>query len=237
MTRSALSSPSTPDRAADVRRAALDRAPRPEGDFHDGPELRPTHAAMRFVTLRDQGGGPIAPRGPAEGAGADPPAGTLAGARVIIIGCEHRLFVHTRSKNWAMTVGQTGWVHPSRGQKTETMIPYVASRVRSGPRAVASRRAGPPSGARRDDWGRGRPGRRPLTVIQAIVVGLEGQTYPRRPGRSMNQAPAGYWGAGSPLCAPMARGVRYNWKGPPTELPLRAPRSLPTQGRIQFRVH
>ena len=50
----------------------------------------------------------------------------MAGARVrprrvVIIGCERRLFVNTRSKNWAMTVRQIGWlkVHLSLGQKTE----------------------------------------------------------------------------------------------------------------------
>lgn len=197
MTRPALSSPPTADRAPDARRATMDRAPRPDGGFHHGPRLRRRPAAMGLPA-----GAPIAHRLPrAKGRGAGTPAGSQAGAgRVIIIGCEYRLFVHTLSKNWAMTVRQIGWLilHPSLGQKTEIMIPCVALGLRSSPRAAVT-------------W--------------------------RERRRFMNEAPAGHWDAGSPLRAPIARGVRYNWKGPPTKLPLRAPGSLPAQGRIQFRVH
>jgi hypothetical protein len=242
MTPTALSSPPTPDRAADVRRAAIDRAPGPDPECHDGRDLRPTHAAMRFVILADGRGGSIARRGSFEGTGGRTPAEGQVDARVIIIGCEHRLFVHTRSKNWAMTVRQIGWliVHPSPGQKTETMIPYVASRVRSWPRAAVTRRErrqGIPSWVPLSDRGRGRPRRRALTVAQAMVGRLEDQTNPRRPGRRIDQTSAGSWFAGSPLCVSVTRGVRYNWKGPPTLLPLRAPGSPPGQGHMQFRVH
>jgi hypothetical protein len=233
MTRTALSSPPTPNRAADVRRAAIGRGPDRAG--HDGPDLRSADAAMRFV-LADQCGRSIAHPGSFEETWADTPAEGQADARVIIIGCEHRLFVHTLAKNWAMTVRQIGMVPPSLGQKTETMIPYVASRARSWPQVAVTERERPgipaPCGGER---GRGRPRRRALMVAKAMVGRLEVQT--RRRGRPMNQAPAGHWGAGSSLCVPVARGVRYNWKGPPTILPLRAPRSLPAQGRIQFRVH
>jgi hypothetical protein len=157
----------------------------------------------------------------------------MAGAgRVVIIGCEHRLFVHTLSKNWAMTVRQIGWVHPSLGQKTENMIRYVASAVRPvWPRtAVASRecRDGAHSWASRGDDRICRPRGWPQHRAQVMAVCLDGRTNPRhRIRHSIINAPAGYRGMGSRGSAPMARGVRYNWKGPPIELPLRAPGSRP----------
>jgi hypothetical protein len=197
MTRTALPSPPTPDRAADVRRGDIDRA------------------AMQFAIFADLWGGPIA-HGPAERVGADTPTGAWGGARVITIGCEHRLFVHTLSKNWAMTVRQIGWlmVHRSLGQKTETMIPYVAC-VRSWPRAAVNRPERASSWARRGGDMGGRPRRHPLMAVRTIVARLEGRTNPRRPRRSMDQGPASHWGAETPLHVMIVRGIRYNWKGPP----------------------
>jgi hypothetical protein len=239
MTRPALSSPPAPNRLA---AAAVDPAPHPDGGFHYGQGRQRTPADMLFAIRVERRRGPIVHRKahpwrlpPSRGWGmrADAThACEVAGAgRVVIIGCEHRLFVHTLSKNWAMTVRQIGWVHPSLGQKTENMIPYVASAVRPVWRrtAVIRRecRDGAHSWARRGDDRIRRPGW-PQRRAQAMAVCFEGRTNPRRQTRhSIIDVPAGYRGIGSRGYAPVARGVRYNWKGPPIKLPLRAPGSRP----------
>jgi hypothetical protein len=222
MTRPALSSPPTRDRVAHARRAAVDPAPRPDGGFNHAQGLWRMPADMLFVTRVGRRGGPIARRnappgrlpasqGWAKGMRADTAhAWDEAGAgRVVIIGCEHRLFVHTLSKNWAMTDRQIGWlqVHPSHGQKTEKMTPpCIASGEKPlwpRPLALRERGKGPPSGARRGDHGIWRPRRRPLRPT--------GRSIDRVP----HPAPDGHWGAGGRVWAPVPRGVHYNWKGPP----------------------
>jgi hypothetical protein len=245
MTRPALSSPPAPNRLA--AGAAVGPAPRPDGGFHHGRGRR-TPADMLFAILVEARRGPIVHRKPHPcrlppsrgwGMRADTThACEVAGARrVVIIGCEHRLFVHTLSKNWAMTVRQTGWlqVHPSLGQKTENMIPYVASAVRPTwprtPVAFQECRDAAVSWALRGGDRMRRLRGRPQGRAQAMAAYLDGRTDPhRRTRRSIINAPAGYRGMGSPGFAPVWRGIRYNWKGPPIKLPLRVPGSLSAQG-------
>jgi len=229
MTRSALSSPPAPTRVAAA--AAVGPA---DGGFHHGQGRQRTPADRLFAILVERRGVPIVHRKahpwrlpPSRGWGmradATHPCEVAGAGRVVIIGCEHRLFVHTLSKNWAMTVRQIGWVHPSLGQKTENMIPYVASAVRPvWPRTAVARREcrdGAHSWARRA-WSQHR--------AQVTAACPDGRTNPRhRIRHSIINAPAGYRGVGSRGCAPMGRGVRYNWKGPPIKLPLRGPGSRP----------
>jgi hypothetical protein len=240
MTRPALSSPPNRDRVADTRRAAVDPVRRPDSGLNHAQGFWQRHVDMLFVTRAGHRGGPIghrhAPpwrlppsRGWAKGMGADTAhAGDEAGAgRVVIIGCEQRLFVHTASKNWAMTDRQIGWlqVHPSLGQKTEKMIPWTSWRRAAV--ALPERGAGPSSGAH-GEGARGRPHGRP----RAMGACLERQSNPgRRAGRSINRAThrvsGGRWSTGARVWAPVARGVHYNWKGPPIGLPLRVPGSRP----------
>jgi hypothetical protein len=219
---------------ADARRTAVDAGLRPDRGFNHAQGLWRTRADRLFVILAR----PIAPgnapfwrlppsQGWAKGLGGDTTHAWDEAGRVVIIGCEHRLFVHTLSKNWAMTDRQIGWfqAHPSLGQKTEKMIPCIASGERSlWPPALALRERGegPPSGARRGDHGLGRQ---------------HGRLRRRSVNRVLPHAPGGHWSMGGRVWAPVARGVHYNWKGPPIGIPLRASGSPPAQSRIQFRVH
>ena len=165
----------------------------------------------------------------------------MAGARVrprrvVIIGCERRLFVNTRSKNWAMTVRQIGWlkVHLSLAQKTENMIPSFASGVGLSWPWVALRQGRNRTplwacrGADRRDRGLAKGS--PLAVPQATGLRLRGKTGCRTE-RSINNALRGHGGGARRVCAPVARGLRYNWKGPPIKLPLHTRR-----GRSRLRA-
>jgi len=229
MTRPALPSPPTP--AADAQRDAVYAAPHRESP--PGRSRRQPPAGLLFVILTDDQRGPKAPRqehlygrAPARGWRVGPP-------RVVIIRCERRLFVNTPAKNWAMTVRQIGWlkVHPSLGRKTDTMIPSVASGMRlSRPWATLALRrrhhSGPPRGCRGGD-----PMYRPLGLAWYPPLAVPPATGTRLQGKadrcrrtegsinSINKALAGRWGRGSRVGAPVSRGVRYNWKGPPIELP------------------
>ena len=233
MTRPALSTAPNKDRVADVRRSA-DCAPRPDRGFHRPKGLRRACAGRLFAVPADHRGGPIEPRdarlwclpprrGWAKGMGGESAhAGAEAGAgRVVIIGCEQRLFVHTRPENWAMTDRQIGWLNPSLGQKTENMIPCIGSAERpSRPRDGAVRECGegPHPWARPGvgGVGRGRRWRHPLAVVQTTLAYLETGLRPRI-GRSINNASGGHWRSTEGRAwAPVARGVHYNWKGPPT---------------------
>jgi hypothetical protein len=241
MTRSAPTSPPTP--VADAQRAVETTPPR---ECCPGQGRRRAHAGPLFAIREEDRWRPIAPRkGYPDGRPPRREQGSVAGERarprrVVIIGCEPRLFVNTRSKNCAMTVRQIGWlkVHLSLGQKTENMIPSFVTGVglsrpwvgvalrqgRSRPASWVCR-----SGDRRD---------RPLgiakcsrsAVPQATGVRHQGKTG-RRTGRSINNALRGHGGEGRRVCAPVARGVRYNWKGPPIKLPLRTRR-----GRSRLRA-
>jgi hypothetical protein len=217
MTRPAPTCPSTP--VADAQRRAVYAAPHHDCGFSPFQGPRQTPGGRLFVTLADPQRKPTAPRKghlygwlPARGWRVRP-------RRVVIIGCERRLFVNTPAKNWAMTVRQIGWlkVHPSLGQKTETMIPYVASGVRLS-------RPWPPIGRRqRRNSPLGLAQCPPLAVFLATGSHLQGKAGRRRRAErsinSINKAPGGRWGRVSRVCTPVARGVRYNWKGPPIGLP------------------
>jgi hypothetical protein len=226
MTRPALTAPPTP--VADAQRDAVYAAPHRDRGSPPGGGLRQTPAGLLSVTLADDQRAAALqerlygrPR---------PPGWRVRLRRVVIIRCERRLFVHTPAKNWAMTVRQIGWlkVHPSLGRKTETMIPSVGSGMRlSRPWATLALRQ------RRGPWAcrpmycpLGLAWCPPLAVPPATGTRLQGQADRRRRTEgsinSINKAPAGRWGRGSRVCAPVSRGVRYNWKGPPIKLPPRA---------------
>jgi hypothetical protein len=231
MTRPALPSP-TP--TADAQRDAVYAAPHRDRGSPPGRSRRQPPAGLLFVILTDDQRGPKAPR--QEHLYGRPPArGWRVGpSRVVIIRCERRLFVNTPAKNWAMTVRQIGWlkVHPSLGRKTETMIPSVASgmrRSRPWPTiALRPRRHSAPSWACRGSDPMYPPlGQCPrLAVRPATGTCLQVKADRRcRPGgsiNSINKVPVGRWRRGSRICAPVARGVRYNWKGPPIGVPPRA---------------
>ena len=231
MTRPALTSPPTP--VADARRDAVCGERHRERGYEPGPGLRQRPTGLPFLTLADDQRGPTAPR---KGVlcGRPLPQGWRARPRrVVIIGCERRLFVNTLVKNWAMTVRQIGWlkVHPSHGQKTKTMIPSVASGVLRSPpwttRAPRQRRNSAPLWA----WHGGDLMDRPFGLAQAPPLAVRPVTGARLQGKagrhprteesinSINKAPGGRWGRGSRVGACVARGIRYNWKGPPIELP------------------
>jgi len=223
MTRPALTSPPTP--VADALRDAICAVP--HRGSPPGGGLRQTPAGLlSAIPADDQRGAARHGRPPARGWRARP-------RRVIIIRCERRLFVNTPAKNWAMTVRQIGWlkVHPSLGRKTDTMIPSVASGMRlSRPWATLALRrrhhSGPPRGCRGGD-----PMYRPLGLAWYPPLAVPPATGTRLQGKadrcrrtegsinSINKALAGRWGRGSRVGAPVSRGVRYNWKGPPIELP------------------
>ena len=229
MTRPVLTSRPTP--VADAQRDAVYAAPHRDRGSPPGRSRRQPPAGLLFVILTDDQRGPKAPRqehlygrAPARGWRVGPP-------RVVIIRCERRLFVNTPAKNWAMTVRQIGWlkVHPSLGRKTETMIPCIASGIwLSRPRATLRQRrnSGPLWACRRGD-----PMDRPLglawcpplAVPPATGTRLQGKADRRRGTEgsinSINKALAGRRGRGRRVCAPVSRGVRYNWKGPPIGLP------------------
>jgi hypothetical protein len=231
MTRPVLTSPPTP--VADAQCEAVCAAPHRERGCERGPGLRQTPTGLLFLILAADPRRPTAPR-KGHVCGRPPPRGWRARPRrVVIIRCEPRLFVNTLAKNWAMTVRQIGWlkVHPSRGQKTETMIPYVASGVwRSRPwatRAPRQRRNSAPLWACRGgdlmDRPLGLARCPPLAVPPVTGARLQGKAgrHPRTEGsiNSINKAPGGRWGRGSRVGASAARGVHYNWKGPPITLP------------------
>jgi hypothetical protein len=228
MTRPALTSPPTP--AADAQCDAAYAAPHRGRDSPPGQELPQTPAGLLLVILPEDQRRPSAPRHRRLYDRPRPRSWRAGPRRVIIIRCERRLFVNTPAKNWAMTVRQIGWlkIHPSLGQKTETMTPSVASDRRlSRPRATLALRQ-PRKGARSWACRGGDPMDRPLGLAWCPPLAVAGTRLQGKADRrrrtagsinSINKAPAGRWGRGSRACAPVARGVRYNWKGPPIGLP------------------
>ena len=243
MTRSVLTSP--PTAVADAQRGAIDAAAHRDHGTDPGQGLRQTPAGLLFVILADRQRRPTAPR-KEHLYGRPPRRGWRAWQRrVVIIRCERRLFVNTLAKNWAMTIRQIGWlkVHPSLGRKTETMIPYVAPSVRllRPWAAIPFWQRRTPSWVCRGSDPMYRPlglARCPsLAVPPATGTCLRGKAgWRRRTENSINKALGGRRGRGSRVCAPVARGVRYNWKGPPIGLP---PCAAVDRGPapIQFRVH
>ena len=238
MTRRAPTFP--PAAVADAQRAVC-ATPPCEGGPRQG--LWRAQARPHFAIRKGHRWRPITPRkGRLDGRPACQGRRSVAGERarprrVVIIRCEPRLFVNTRSKNWAMTVRQIGWlkVHPWLGQKTENMIAFFASGaglLRPWVGVTLWQGRAPPwgcGGGDRMDRPLGLAQCSPSAVAQTTRMRLRGKTGGRTE-RSIDNAPRAHGGRASRACPPVVRGVRYNWKGPPIELPLRAPGSIPAQG-------